>query len=116
MPTTLADWEKRFAPALARGDSAARGWGSALLRPIPERTTWEEFIACVGIEWKSWKSKLLDHPSCLVILYCGLAFYEYDEHTFWPQFAKVIGSDGLPVNQQTEINGAFGEAVAHFRL
>jgi hypothetical protein len=24
--------------------------------------------------------------ACLLMLYCGLAFYEYDENTFWPQF------------------------------
>lgn len=116
MPVTLADWEKRFAPALASVGCADGKVRSAILPAIPERGTWEDFLTCVGIEWKIFKSRLLDYPSCLVILYCGLAFYEYDEHTFWPQFAKVIGSDGLPVNQQTEINGAFAEAVNHFRL
>src|SRR5262249_26467410 len=89
---------------------------AALLPVIPDRGMWEEFLGCVGAEWKDWKVQLLKYPSCLLILYCGLAFYEYDEHTFWPQFAKAVGSDALPVNQQTEINGAFAEAASHFRL
>ena len=116
MPTTLADWEKRFAEAIGRVECAEGKVCAALLPIIPDRARWEEFLTCIGAEWKNWKGRLSEHPSCLVILYCGLAFYEYDEHTFWPQFAKVVGSERLPVNQQTDINGAFAIAADHFRL
>ena len=50
------------------------------------------------------------------MLYCGLAFYEYDENRFWPQFAKVVGSEELPANQQSEINTAFATAARRFGL
>jgi hypothetical protein len=50
------------------------------------------------------------------LLYCGLAFYEYDENRFWPQFAKAVGSEELPANQQTEINTVFAAAVDKFLL
>ncbi len=50
------------------------------------------------------------------MLYCGLAFYEYDENTFWPQFAKIVGSQNLSPNQQTEINDAFGVAARQFQF
>ena len=116
MPITLADWEKRFAEAIGRVKCAEGKVRAALLPVIPDRATWEEFLTCVGAEWKNWKARLSERPSCLVMLYCGLAFYEYDENTFWPQFAKVVGSEGLPVNQQTDINGAFATAASHFRL
>lgn len=48
----------------------------------------------------------------------GLAFYEYDEGRFWPQFAKAIGKDSIPPNQQGEINQAFSQAARHcgFRI
>jgi hypothetical protein len=50
------------------------------------------------------------------MLYGGLAFYEYDENSFWPQFAKIVGSGSFPPNQQTDINEAFGTAVKAFHL
>jgi len=70
----------------------------------------------VSSEWEKWKCGLWQHPSCLLLLYAGLAFYEYDENTFWPQFAKSVGSSPLPANQQQEINGAFAKAAKHFSL
>jgi hypothetical protein len=115
-PTTLADWEKRFALSIGGVECADGKVRAALLPVLPDRGKWEEFLTCVRADWKNWKGQLLEHPCCLMILYCGLAFFEYDEHTFWPQFAKVVGSDGLPVNQQTDINGAFAEAAGQFRL
>jgi hypothetical protein len=113
---TLADWEKFFAEAIGRVECADGSPRAALLPTIPDRPTWDKFLACIGEEWKAWKGQLLQHPSCLVMLYCGLAFYEYDENTFWPQFAKVVGSERLPVNQQSDINAAFAKAADHFRL
>jgi hypothetical protein len=40
-----------------------------------------------------------------------LAFYDYDENRFWPQFAKAVGSKPLPDSQQGEINRAFARAA-----
>jgi hypothetical protein len=116
MPITLVDWEERFTRAIGQVECAGGRARAALLPVVPDRPTWEAFLACVAEEWKSWKNQLSECPSCLVMLYCGLAFYEYDENTFWPQFAKVVGSTRLPVNQQTDINGAFAIAADHFRL
>ena len=116
MSITLADWEKRFAQAIGRIECVEGRARAALLPIVPDRPTWDTFLACIGEEWKAWKGQLSQHPSCLVMLYCGLAFYEYDENTFWPQFAKVVGCERLPVNQQTDINRAFAIAADHFRL
>lgn len=113
---TLDDWEKYFAAKIQR-DERPNGISHAPLLPVvPDRVTWDAFLISVRGEWRAWKTQLSGHPSCLLMLYCGLAFYEYDENTFWPQFAKAVGSGDLPPNQQTEINGAFGAAVSHFRL
>src|SRR6516165_10520984 len=90
MPITLADWETRFAPTVGRIE-CPEGKVRAALLPVPDRGMWEEFLGSVVAEWKDWKVQLLKHPSCLLTLYCGLAYYEYDEHTFWPQFAKAVG-------------------------
>jgi hypothetical protein len=113
---TLADWETYFAAKIER-DERSNGTSHAPLLPVvPDRVTWDAFLVSVRGEWRAWKTQLSDRPSCLLMLYCGLAFYEYDENTFWPQFAKAVGSDDLPPNQQTEINGVFATAANHFRL
>jgi len=113
---TLADWENYFAAKIQRGGHSNGASHAVLLPVVPDRITWDAFIASVRGEWKNWKSQLPGCPSCLLMLYCGLAFYEYDENTFWPQFAKAVGSDDLPANQQTEINGVFAAAVHQFQL
>ena len=113
---TLADWEEYFRAKIQRGSCSNSASHAVLLPVVPDRVTWDAFLKSVRDEWKNWKSRLSHRPSCLLMLYCGLAFYEYDENTFWPQFAKVVGSDELPANQQTEINAVFATAVHQFRL
>jgi hypothetical protein len=113
---TLAGWEDYF-EAKIQGRERSKGASHApLLAVVPDRIMWDAFLVCVCDEWKNWKSQLSERPSCLLILYCGLAFYEYDENRFWPQFAKVIGSDELPANQQSEINTVFATAARWFGL
>lgn len=112
----LGDWEEHFAAKVER-DSRSKGASHAPLLPVvPDRITWDTFLTSVRGEWKDWKSDLSGCPACLLMLYCGLAFYEYDENRFWPQFAKVVGSEELPANQQSEINTAFASAARQFRL
>ena len=113
---TLADWETNFA-AKIQGRERSKGASHAPLLPVvPDRIIWDAFLVSVCGEWRTWKSQLSRYPSCLLMLYCGLAFYEYDENRFWPQFAKVVGSEELPANQQSEINTVFATAARRFGL
>lgn len=113
---TLADWEQHFASRIQGRERSKGASHAALLPAVPDRVTWDSFEVSVRGEWRTWKSQLSRHPSCLLMLYCGLAFYEYDENRFWPQFAKVVGSDELPANQQSEINTVFAAAARRFEL
>ena len=115
-PLALKDWEKRFAPAIQKIALPETNKAGVLLPVIPDHAQWDDYLLSVRTEWKKWKSGLWQHPSCLLVLYAGLAFYEYDENTFWPQFAKSVGSDPLPANQQQELNGAFAKAAKYFSL
>lgn len=112
----LADWENGFAQAIERVGRSVGARRPHLLPVLPDRGRWGDFVASVNTEWKEWTTDLLRWPSCLVMLYCGLAFYEYDENTFWPQFAKLTGGSLFSVNRQTEINNAFAKAANHFCL
>lgn len=113
---TLADWETYFDAKIQRGERSNGASHARLLPAVPDRITWDAFLASIRGEWRIWKGQLSERPSCLLVLYCGLAFYEYDENTFWPQFAKVVGSGELRANQQTEINLAFAAAIQGFGL
>lgn len=118
MPRPLDNWEAFFEDELEKLDPSRRCGAGVLLRLIPDRMKWDEFLGDSRAEWNIWKSDLSQYPSCLVTLYGGLAFYEYDEGRFWPQFAKAIGKDSIPPNQQGEINQAFSQVAKHlgFRI
>lgn len=114
MPIDLSHWEGSFASGIEQIELSVRHRGGALLPIIPDHRRWDDFLESVQAEWRDWRDNLLLHPSCLTVLYGGLALYEYDENTFWPQFAKSVGSNPLPPNQQTEINTEFAKAAKHF--
>ena len=113
---SLTDWEADFVAKIQRGKRSNLASHAPLLPVVPDRVTWDAFQTTVRREWRTWKTQLSRHPSCLLMLYCGLAFYEYDENRFWPQFAKVIGSEELLPNQQGEINTPFATAARQFGL
>jgi len=113
---TLSGWEDYFAPKIQGRARSMDPSHAPLLPVVPDRIVRDAFLISVCGEWRTWKPQLSACPACLLVLYCGLAFYEYDENRFWPQFAKVIGSEELPPNQQSEINAAFATAAHQFRL
>jgi hypothetical protein len=112
----LGDWEEHFTTKIQRRERSKLASHAPLLPTVPDRVTWDVFLVSVRGDWRIWKNQLSRHPSCLLMLYCGLAFYEYDENRFWPQFAKVVGSEELPANQQSEINTVFATAARQFGL
>jgi hypothetical protein len=109
----LHEWEGKFEKDWPKGDPKKAGF---LLSIIPGRTDWDEFLLSVKVEWKTWHDNLQSLPYCLLMLYGGLAFYEYDYNTFWPQFANAVGTDAFPANRQTEINHAFQEIAEELGL
>lgn len=108
-------WEGIFRKELHAIPLANRLKAGVLLQVIPNREDWDDFTASVKTEWHSWCHELIKYPKCLVVLYGGLAFYEYDENTFWPQFYEAVGNE-LPDNQQAEINNAFSKATEQLSL
>lgn len=88
-------------------DGSTRQRAGTLLSVIPKREEWNKFLNSV----QSWYREKDKYPCHLLILYDGLAFYEYDASSYWPQFAKAIGSEQLPANQQSAINKAFERAA-----
>ena len=100
----LLEWENDFLEAFQSIDNAKLQNSGSLLSIIPSHEKWDDFLRTVKAEWQIWQSNLKKYPACLVVLYGGLAFYEYKENTLWPQFAKAVGIKSLTCAQQNKIN------------
>ncbi len=118
MATELESWERNLEKLITEIDLPLRHRAGALLPVIPDRLQWEDFTASVKAEWTKWCTRLITYPHCLVVLYGGVAFYEYDENKLWPQFAKTVGDDSLSGKgyYQHEINVAFEHAAQSLGL
>jgi len=114
-----ADWERTFQEALipAVGLHGSADTPAGILLPvIPTRTEWEAYLAVVKTDWHRWRGSIDQHPASLLVLYTGIAFYEYADGAFWPQFATSVGTSPLAPNAQRDINNAFAAAAARFGL
>ena len=108
----ISDWEERFRGEIEKIDESQRQKAGALLPVVPDRGEWNEFLDLMK---KFWKRALDDFPCCLLILYDGLAFYEYDANRFWPQFRKIV-EPNLPNAEQERINAAFAGTARKYNL
>ena len=111
----LSNWENDFAQAIQRIDLTRKTKAGALLPVIPNHTQWEDFLVLVRAKWGDWGNNLQQYPACLVLLYNGLAFYEYEDKELWLHFEKAIEKP-LPQNQRNGINAAFATATTSFGL
>ena len=112
----LPNYEINFEKEILRIDMPLRQKAGALLLVVPNHVEWDDFLATVKSEWWTWKRDLARYPDCLVVLYVGLAFYEYEDNTLWPQFASAVGSERLPTSQQDQINTAFSKVAERLGL
>lgn len=116
MVGNLTIWEQKLKQDLqvvARPDRQKAG---TLLVAVPGRAEWDCFLEAVRDGWDDWRDKLSRYPNCLLVLYGGLAFYEYEDNTFWQQFAEAVGSQPLTPQQQAEINPVFAETSRALNL
>ena len=105
MASKLASWEIDFAKKLESVDTEKRKKAGALLPIVPDRGRWEEFLETARAEWKNWRGNLEMYPTCLVVLFGGLAFYKYDENRFWPYFADL--RDGIRTAKSSSHKGLY---------
>ncbi len=107
MAGDLSDWKNRFRKGLQRDGSIAHAKARALLPIIPGYEEWHGFLDSVKVSWDTWLEKLEENPHCVVVLYGGLAFYEYEDARFWPHFEKAVAQQNISPNKQQAINAAF---------
>jgi len=114
----IENWEDRLETKLREVAQSDREKPGAMLPLIPCRGEWEEFLEYIRSEWRFSNGYAVrqDQPHCLVILFGGIAFYEYDENRFWPQFERAVGNQHLPANQRQEISEDFVKAARKLGL
>src|SRR5580698_2339974 len=96
----LDKWEHCF--SLDAGTIGPMDKAGALLKLIPPRSRWEEYVADVQADWDQWSKKLESYPYCLLVLFGGVAFYKYDDNTFWPPFMETLNTQ-LSAGQQSSV-------------
>ena len=113
----LAEWDRKFHDRIkSRQPRPAGSDAGSLLHAIPERSEWEKFCEAVRAEWPKWRGTLYMAPACLIMLYCGQAFFEYEDGGFWPGFARTVGLERIPVNDQRNINDEFERLAAYLNI
>lgn len=93
---------------------SGRQRAGALLRCVPDRTEWEELQQM--LKNSPWAVELMVQPGnpfpyLLLVLYAGVAFHEYKDATFWPQFCRVVGLSSLSPTRKRKLNGNFAQAA-----
>lgn len=108
MAGDLSEWESSFHNGLQQETvSGARAKAGALLPIIPDYEGWHRFLESVKAGWDAWLQDFQKNSHCVVVLYGGLAFYEYEEARFWPHFEKAVAQQNISSNKQKNINAAF---------
>src|SRR6516165_6574265 len=107
----LKEWENHCREKIAsiRPDAGCRA--GSLLRCVPERGECESLQQAVKESWSLSGNYFAGYPHTLIMLYKGLAFHEYEDNTFWPQFCRAVGVSHLPMNHQSDINESFACAA-----
>lgn len=112
----LEEWEDLFEAKLETLNVERRHNPGALLHLLPSQDQWDTYTSIIRSEWNLWQHDLDRYQACLIVLYGGLAFYEYEERSFWPYFAKTIGRGMISPPDQKKINDAFVKASRYFRF
>jgi hypothetical protein len=106
----LKEWEERCREEIARIPADSRNRAGALLPCVPERAEWESLQQALKESWWSFENCLHLYPHMLLTLYAGLAFHEYEDNTFWPQFWRFVGVTPIQTKQNA-INESFARAA-----
>jgi len=110
MKQSLPDWNRVFENKVLSLETTIRNKAGAMLQVIPSREDWQEFLKSVKSEWQVWQGDGR-YPFCLLILYGGVAFYEYKSGQFWEHFAETIETE-ISGGQRLKLNDDFSRVVS----
>lgn len=110
----FANWNAQFESAFLNIPLKQQNKPSAFLSVIPEKQEWSDFVDFVRQEWRF--NRIFEYPYCLVTLYAGIAFFEYESGDFWKPFAKNVGKDKFLISDQNNLNDFFLHSIQEIKL
>ncbi len=102
---TYTDWDSRFEAEFNKITVERRRKPGAFLSVVPHGTEWEKFLDFVRRGWCF--GRITEFPFCLLTLYAGIAFYEYESGDFWKPFAAAVGVKSISPLQYNKLNDYF---------
>lgn len=111
---SIVEKEKFYRERIKSILDSERQRAGALLGCVPDRTEWEELQQM--LKNSPWAVDPMAQPGnpfphLLLVLYAGVAFYEYKNATFWPQFCRVVGLSSLSPTRKRKLNENFARAA-----
>ena len=76
-----------------------------VLFPLWSGTDWENYLDFIRREWRF--GRITEFPFCLLTLYAGVAFHNYESGDFWKPFAAAIGVESISPSKYTYLNDYF---------
>ncbi len=110
-----ADWNSHFEDEFNKISAERRRKPGAFLSVVPGGAEWENYLDFVRSKWHL--DRITEFPFCLLTLYAGVAFYDYESGDFWKPFAAAVGVESISPAQYKQLTEAFFDhAEIDFRL
>lgn len=100
-----ADWNSHFEAEFNKICADRRRKPGAFLSVVPHGTDWENYLNFIRREWRFGRIK--EFPFCLLTLYAGVAFHDYESGDFWKPFATAIGVKSISPSEYSNLNDYF---------
>jgi len=100
-----ADWNSHFESKLGEIPNERRRKPGAFLSVVPGGEEWESYLNFVRCKWRL--GRITEFPFCLLALYAGVAFYNYESGDFWGPFAAAVGVESISPAQCHQLNEFF---------
>lgn len=97
-----ADWNSHFESKLGEISNERRRKPGAFLSVVPGGAEWEHYKDFIRCKWRL--GRITEFPFCLLALYAGVAFYDYESGDFWKPFAAAVGVESISPAQYKQLN------------
>ncbi len=97
-----ADWDSHFEAEFNKIPADRRRKPGAFLSVVPHGADWENYLDFIRREWRF--GRIREFPFCLLTLYAGVAFHNYESGDFWKPFAETIGIEPIPPMLKNSLN------------
>jgi hypothetical protein len=99
---TYSDWNSHFEEQFSRISPERHRKPGTFLSVVPNVVDWHNYLEFIRREWRF--GRITEFPFCLLTLYAGVAFYNYESGDFWKPFAEAVGAKSISPNQYKQLN------------